>query len=142
MEDFIPFIIFVALALINIISKAKEAGKGSFKPMPLKKTKPQTLNRRPIKAGKPTKQYINNAYQYNISTETDITDKNICEEPIIAEEVQSNHSEQDKAKEQVQQKIIHTQSKASLFADFIQREGQNAIILGEILGKPKGLEEK
>ena len=149
MEDFLPFIVFVIIGTISMLTKGKENRNGEFSSTSRVKRKPQSLNRRPINAGMAREQIIN-SYQQNITTMVkeeqnsvavdDRTQDNMLDDHAVFKHDDTNIKHKHEAATHIVPKVEHEQSHAALFANFIKNEGPNAIIISEILGKPKGWE--
>jgi len=138
MEDFIGLIIFLAIGIISAISKAKE-NKGSAIPSLPRKKPPQKLNRRPLNQGQVQGRKLDNVFQHNLPEEPKMQEPR-HEDHAVFEHDHPFEEEKTVAIHAVAAKVEYGHSRATQFADFIKTDGQNAIVMGEILGKPKGWE--
>ena len=120
-----------------MVSKVKE-NKGA--PMPsLPRRKPQTLNRRPLNQGQASGRKLDNSFQRSLGDEPSPEADQHEEHAVFEHE----HDFEEEKAEAVNATVAHVEyglSRATQFSQFIKAEGQNAIVVSEILGRPKGWE--
>jgi len=142
MEDLIGLLIFIAIGVVSVISKAKEKKSSVQMPLPRKKIPRQSLNNRPIKQSAGHAQRLDNQFQRDLNTSfiSETTETSEIEEHAVFEHDHNFKEEKSDAIRHGAATVKYGHSRAVDFANFIHNEGQNAIVVGEILGKPKGWE--
>jgi len=140
MEDFIGVIIFLAIGIISAISKSREKADSPLPSFPRKKTTPQKLNRRPLSAGTSQARKLDNAFQKNLEKPEPQTPLPDHDEHAVFEHEHNYEEEKLEATNHSAATVDYGHSRAAHFAHFIKAEGKNAIVVSEILGKPKGWE--
>ena len=79
-------------------------------------------------------------FQENLQEVKTEVGTNEHDEHAVFEHEHTYDEEKTEAVSQIVAEVDHGHRRATLFANFIKTEGQNAIVVGEILGKPKGWE--
>jgi len=136
MEDYIPFIIFVVIGIINFISGAnKKKADSAWQPKRRTKSNPNAWVKRNAYSATD-----NTASEMKKSTATDSRDENRGNHNELFKESRSQFSEEDEAASENFNNVKATTERASFYSDFLRKHGKDAIVISEILGKPKGWE--